>query len=81
MTYLLQQWVDFVNSTHVSPYELKQFQSKQIDTAIEKYITSLQTIAVSNPEINKLIDELKVLKKRVLAFKPSSSSSFGARTL
>jgi len=74
VSYLLRQWIDFANSTRISPFEVKQFQSKQIDTAIEKYITSLQTIAVSSQEANKLIDELKDLKKQVLAFKPQSSS-------
>jgi hypothetical protein len=74
MCYLLRAWIEFVTSSHVSPYELKQFQSKQIDTAIERYITSLQTISVSSHEVNKLIDELKSLKKRVLNFKPQFST-------
>jgi hypothetical protein len=56
---LLKKWKEFIRSPRANYYDKRQFESKHIDTAIEKYITALAPY--KDYAIEQLVTDLKII--------------------
>lgn len=58
---LINQWVDYLQSPAASPYELKQFQTKQVNGVIDKW----KALAGKYKNGNELESRLKELSHKI----------------
>jgi len=60
---LLSTWIDFIYSSYASPYDIKQFETRRIDVALDKYISAL--LPYKTQETETLTNSFKNLKQKV----------------
>lgn len=58
---LLREWAEFYYSPQATDYDRRQFVSKGIDSAIEKYVTELEPYR----EASDIVGRFKLLSKAV----------------